>query len=127
MHLRRNATAKDALDLLQPLPCRIHSTVVVELSTASPSGAGVERSGAVSSVPSPQGGVPLSHHAPHMYGMLLTHNREGSKPQDRVLALGLRAEDEMGNRREGNLPQRSCAFVLSVLSQLSQPGECARV
>lgn len=41
----------------------------------------------------------------------------------------------MGNGREGNLPQRSCALDLSVLSQLSQPGlsqlsqpgECARV
>ena len=79
---------------MQPLPCRIHSTVVVELSTDSPSGAGVERSGAVSSmpVPLPQAGVPLSHHAPHMYGMLLTHNQEVGEPQDRVLALGLRDE-----------------------------------
>ena len=104
---------------MQPLSCRIHSTVAVEFSTDSPSGAGVDspsgagvdRSGMVSSmpVPLPQAGLLLSHHTPHMYGMLLIHNGEVGKPQDRVLASGMRVDGEMSTDCDGNLAQRPCA------------------
>ena len=137
--LRCTAKAKAALDLLRPVGSHLATLLLVSASlhahntaaqahpraavsprgihsTASPSGAGVEPSGAPLSMPAPlpQAGVLLCHHAPQPYGMLLTHDRAYGGGHGAMALMREAGEGASQCHRSGkchNLIQRDCKHV----------------